>query len=101
MALKDLKILSDDKKIAVALEYEHGVDPAPKIIATGKAELAEKIIALAKASGIEVRKDQELAEILSVLELDSLIPLETYASVAEILSFIYRKNREKLDSHGT
>ena len=99
MILRGLKILSDDKKIAVALEYEHGVDPAPKIIATGKAELAEKIIELARANGIEIRQDQELAEILSVLDIDSLIPLETYASVAEILSFIYRKNREKLDSH--
>lgn len=92
--------MEDDKKIAVALEYEHNVDPAPKIVATGKAELAEKIIEIAKANGIEVRKDQELAEILSLLEVDSLIPLETYASVAEILSFIYRKNREKLDNHG-
>ena len=89
-----------EEKLAVALEYEHGVDPAPKIIATGKGELAERILQLAKEHGIEVRRDQELAEILSVLDVDSLIPLETYASVAEILSFIYRKNRERLDSHG-
>jgi flagellar biosynthesis protein len=89
-----------EEKIAVALEYEHGVDPAPKIIATGKGDLAERILQLAKEHGIEVRKDQELAEILSVLDVDSLIPLETYANVAEILSFIYRKNREKLDNHG-
>jgi len=89
--------MTDEKdKIAVALEYEHGVDPAPKIIATGKGELAQRILDLAKFHGIEVRKDQELAEILSVLDVDSLIPLETYANVAEILSFIYRKNREKL-----
>jgi len=90
--------MAEDKdKIAIALEYEHGVSPAPKIVATGKGELAERILQLAREHGIEVRKDQELAEILSVLDIDSLIPLETYASVAEILSFIYRKNREKLD----
>lgn len=91
--------MDDDKKIAVALEYDHGVSDAPKIVATGKDELAERIIAIAKESGIEIRKDQELAEILSVLEVDSLIPLETYSTVAEILSFIYRKNREKLDEN--
>lgn len=91
--------MDDEPKIAVALEYEHGVSQAPKIIATGKDELAQRIIALAEEHGIEVRRDQELAEILSVLEVDSLIPLETYSAVAEILSFIYRKNREKLDKH--
>lgn len=85
-------------KIAIALEYEHGVDPAPKIVATGKNEIAEKIIAIAKEHGIEIRSDQELAEILSVLDIDSVIPFETYTAVAEILSFIYRKNREKTDN---
>ena len=89
--------MDDENKIAVALEYEHGVSDVPKIVATGKDDLAYRIIALAKEHGVEVRKDQELAEILSVLEVDSLIPLETYSSVAEILSYIYRKNRQKLD----
>jgi flagellar biosynthesis protein len=91
--------MEDEPKIAVALEYKHGISEAPKIVATGKDELAQRIIALAKEHGIEVRRDQELAEILSVLEVDSLIPLETYSAVAEILSFIYRKNRQKLDNH--
>lgn len=90
--------MDDENKIAVALEYQHGVSDAPKIVATGRDELAARIIALAKENGIEVRRDEELAEILSLLEVDSLIPLETYSAVAEILSFIYRKNREKLDS---
>ncbi|PIR32098.1 MAG: flagellar biosynthesis protein FlhB [Alphaproteobacteria bacterium CG11_big_fil_rev_8_21_14_0_20_44_7] len=85
------------EKVAIALEYERDTDPAPKIVATGKNELAEKIIAIAKEHGVEVRQDRELAEILSVLEVDSLIPFEAYASVAEILSYIYRKNREKMD----
>ena len=90
--------MSDDEdKIAVALGYEHGVDEAPKVVATGKEELAERIIALAEEHGIEIKEDKPLAEILSVLEVDSLIPIEAYASVAEILSYIYRKNREKLD----
>ncbi len=92
--------MDKDEKIAVALEYQHGVSEAPKIIASGKDEIAERIVAMAEEHGIIIRKDQELAEILSVLEVDSLIPLETYSTVAEILSFIYRKNREKLDSDG-
>lgn len=86
-----------DEKKAVALSYKHGDDEVPKVVATGKEELAERIIAIAKEHGVEIREDKPLADILSVLEVDSLIPFEAYASVAEILSYIYRKNREKLD----
>lgn len=89
---------SDDKeKKAIALKYEHGTDEAPKVAATGKGELAKKIIEIAKEHGVEIKEDKELAEILSTIEVDSLIPFEAYASVAEILSYIYQKNREKLD----
>lgn len=85
----------EEKKVAIALGYEHGSDQAPKIVASGKNELAERIIDIAKENGVEVRKDSELADVLSVLEVDSLIPFEAYASVAEILSYVYRKNQEK------
>lgn len=86
-----------DVKVAIALKYDRDTGEAPRVVATGKEKIAEQIIALAKEHGIEIRKDQDLAEILSKLELDSLIPFEAYASVAEILSYIYRKNAEKLN----
>lgn len=89
----------DKEKIAVALSYDIETDTAPKVVATGKSELAARIIEIAKEHGVTIRQDQELAEVLSAIEVDSLIPLEAYASVAEILSFIYRKNREKLDNN--
>jgi flagellar biosynthesis protein len=85
-----------DPKIAIALKYDREKEDAPRVVATGKDKIAENIIALAKAHGIEIRKDEDLAEILSKLDIDSIIPLEAYASVAEILSYIYRKNSEKI-----
>lgn len=84
------------EKIAVALKYDKVAGTAPKVVATGKDRIAEQILALAEQHGIEIRKDADLATILSKLEIDSLIPFEAYASVAEILSYIYRKNAEKL-----
>ena len=36
--------------------------------------------------------DADLVEILSLLEIDSYIPLEVYGVVAEILSYIYKQN---------
>lgn len=89
--------MSEDKdspKIAVALKYENGRDEAPRVVATGKEKMAEQIIALAKEHGVEIHQDSDLVEILSTLDIDSLIPLEAYATVAEILSYIYRKNAE-------
>ncbi len=79
--------------LAAALKYEPGGGTAPRIVAKGKGEVARKIIELAKASGIPIRKDADLAGLLSAIELDDEIPLEAFAAVAEILGFIYRANR--------
>jgi flagellar biosynthesis protein len=77
---------------AVALGYNSASDIAPKVLATGKGIVAEQIIQKAKESNIPIHKDEDLIKVLSVLELDSLIPLEAYSAVAEILTSIYRYN---------
>jgi flagellar biosynthesis protein len=87
---------TDRERIAVALKYDREKDQAPRVVATGREKMADQIIAVAEAHGIEIRRDSDLAEILSKLDVDSLIPLEAYASVAEILSYLYRKNAEKI-----
>lgn len=45
------------KKTAVALQYNRG-DEAPKVIATGKGILAEKILDKAKESDVPVYEDE-------------------------------------------
>ena len=80
---------------AVALSYDPDKDLAPKIIAQGRGQLAEQIINIAKEYGVEIREDETLAEILSKLDLDTHIPLEAYAAIAEILSFIYKNKKQK------
>ena len=84
-------------KTAVALGYNPG-DEAPRIIAAGKGELAQKIIDKAKESDIPLHKDEKLAATLSKLEMGDTIPPELYEVVAEILVFVDRmdKLREKL-----
>ena len=76
---------------AVALEYrpDQG-DPRPRITATGSGAVAEQILQAAFASGVKVREDADLVEILALFEEDSLIPLEALAAVAEILAYVYR-----------
>lgn len=77
---------------AVALGYERGVDDAPKVLASGKGAVAEQILAIAHARGIKVREDADLVEILAKIENDAPIPLEAFAAVAEILSYVYAAN---------
>ena len=49
-----------EKKTAVALEYEPG-DQAPKVIATGQGLLAEKIIDVAKEVNVPIHKDEKFS----------------------------------------
>ncbi len=77
---------------AVALEYIRGEDDAPRVVASGKGAIAEQILAIADAHGIKVRRDADLMEILSAIDVDSPIPLEAFAAVAEILSYVYAAN---------
>ena len=82
----------EEKKTAVALEYELG-EQAPKVIATGQGRIAEKIIDVAKEANVPVHKDEKLARSLSVLDIGEYIPPELYSIVAEVLVFGDRMDR--------
>ncbi len=79
----------DKNKIrqAIALEYDPSED-APKVIASGRGALAERIIERAKESDVPVHRDDKLADTLSRLEIGEMIPPELYEVVAEILIFV-------------
>lgn len=77
---------------AVAIEYDREADNAPRITASGKGHIAEQILAIAFAKGVKVREDADLVEVLSKIEVDSQIPLEAFAAVAEILAYVYKAN---------
>ncbi len=77
--------------LAVALQDE-AAGGNPRITAAGRGALAEQILEIAFARGVKVREDAELAEILAAIEVDSEVPVEALAAVAEILSYVYRAN---------
>ncbi|MCR5405970.1 MAG: EscU/YscU/HrcU family type III secretion system export apparatus switch protein [Lachnospiraceae bacterium] len=74
-------------KQAIALEYDPG-EVAPKVVASGKGALAEKIIEKAKEADVPLHQDSKLAGTLSKLEIGDYIPPELYEVVAEILVFV-------------
>ncbi len=77
-------------QVAVALTKE--TESLPRIVASGRGAVARQILEIAFANGVKVREDADLVEILSAIDIDSDIPLEAFAAVAEILSYIYRAN---------
>ena len=77
---------------AVALHYDRQPDSAPKVVATGRGELAQKIIAAAAAASVDIVRDPDLLEVLGHIPVGEEIPAELFQAVAEILAFIYRIN---------
>ncbi|PLY05124.1 MAG: type III secretion system protein [Arcobacter sp.] len=78
-----------DIKKAVALNYDIDVDNAPKVVAKGKGALASNIIKIAQDNDVPIKKDEDLVELLSAIDIDKEIPDSMYKAVSEIFSFIY------------
>ena len=82
----------DKSPKAVALKYDQKKDSAPRVIAKGRGEIAEKILAVARANNVPLYEDKNLIQVLEALDLETEIPPELYRAVAEVLAFIYRLN---------
>ena len=82
-------------KKAAALQYDRQQDNAPRVIASGKGILAEKIIKKAEEEDIPLKKNSDIIDILLNLNIGEEIPEELYEVIAEILSFIYLLEEKK------
>ncbi len=83
----DIKEKKLKPKQAIALSYDPN-DDAPKVVASGRGILADKIIEKAQEFDVPIHKDDKLADTLSRLEIGEMIPPELYEVVAEILIFV-------------
>ena len=82
--------MPDEKpRRATALRYTDG-SAAPEVVATGRGEIARKILDAAEEAGVPVRQDPALVEALSKLDVGQTIPPELYTAVAEALVWAYR-----------
>ena len=91
--------MNNDKKIlkAAALKYKIHEDNAPTMVAKGSGELASNIIKIAKENNIPIKKDEDLVELLTKLDINQQIPSNMYKAVAQVFAFIYdlSKNNPK------
>ena len=101
MLKPDMDHKPKDDLQAAALQYQPKEDLAPRVTAKGRGYLAEKILEIARAHNIPICEDKNLVQILSRLDLNQEIPPEVYRAVAEILAFVYRLTKRRLQEQET
>lgn len=79
---------------AVALRYDEGSDAAPVVVASGGADTAERIVALALEHDVPLVQDPDLAALLTACDVGDAIPEELFEVVAQVLVFLYDLNGE-------
>lgn len=73
--------------LAIALSYDG--DGAPRVTASGRQELAERIRRLASEAGIPEYPHPELAEVLAQVPQGEEIPEALYLAVAQVIAFAF------------
>ena len=86
-------------KSAISLQYQKEINSAPKITARGEGWVAEKIIEIAQERNIPIRKDKDLLNLLSEIDLGREVPESLYKVVAELLAWVYQLNKNYPDSN--
>ena len=79
--------------LAVALHYSGS--GAPRVVAKGGGQLAEKIIETAREHNVPLQEDAALASTLSKIELGREIPRDLYVAVAHVLAFAWSVSGKK------
>lgn len=76
------------RRQALALAYGEG-DGAPRLVAKGYGDVAERIIEQARRHGVPIHDSPELVGLLMHLRLDDEIPAQLYQVVAELLAWVW------------
>ncbi|WP_227368281.1 EscU/YscU/HrcU family type III secretion system export apparatus switch protein [Halomonas sp. M20] len=75
-----------ERRQAVALAYSDD-GRAPKVLAKGYGELAERIATEARRQGLYIHDAPELVALLMQVDLDTQIPPALYQVIAELLAW--------------
>lgn len=98
--LKDVSkasvVITNPTHIAVAIQYDDTDAPVPVVLAMGQDKVAEKIKELAAEAGVPIVENVPVARALfKAAKVGSVIPVELYLAVAEILAYVYRTRAQR------
>lgn len=77
----------EKRRKAAALRYEQNYD-APVVTAAGMGHVADKILEKAKENSVPVVYDEELADLLTNVDVGESIPYELYDVVAKVIAYV-------------
>lgn len=89
-------VITNPTHYAVAIQFDFESDDVPKVVAKGQDFIAQKIKEVAGEHDVPIIENKPLARALyAKAEIESYIPVELYASIAEILAAIYKLNNKR------
>lgn len=89
-------VITNPTHYAIALQYDHGAMAAPVVVAKGVDAIALKIREIATEHNIPLVENRPLARALyASADLDKPIPVEHYAAVAEVISYVMKIARNR------
>jgi len=81
------------KTMAAAISYDPAENDVPILSAFGEGHIAQKIVEIAKESGVPVLPEPGLTKMLSKLSVGDEIAPEMYDAVAKVLAFVSEVDR--------
>ena len=88
-------VVTNPTHFAVAIKYDKLKAPAPMVVAKGVDFMAFKIKEIAKNNNVPIVENRPLARSLyKLVPIEGLIPADLYVAVAEVLAYVYNKNRK-------
>jgi flagellar biosynthesis protein FlhB len=96
--LEDVKtatvIVTNPTTFAIALKYQPGITPAPRIVAKGAGFVAEKIKDMARKHKVPIIENKPLARgMFYAAKIGDLVPEQFYMVVAELLAQVYKQKK--------
>ncbi len=89
-------LITNPTRVAVAIRYEHGVAPAPKVVAKGAGGLARKMREVAFRHGVPIVQSPPLARALyRQADEGHFVPEQWYPQVAKILVWVLAARRAR------
>lgn len=95
-------LITNPTHVAVALRYEHGVSPAPRLVAKGAGGLARRMREIAYRSNVPVVQSPVLARALfKEVEQETFVPERWYPQIARILVWVQTAKAARARRSGT
>lgn len=88
-------VVTNPTHYAIALEYNKLTSSAPKVVAKGVDFVAFKIREIAQNNNVPIVENPPLARALyKLVPIDGIIPSDMFVAVAEVLAYVYNKNKQ-------